>query len=229
MSRIIRRKLSDEPRLIGDRRGDYEATVAGERMLAHEFSEILTEVSAEGARYIPLKETLKFKRREIALARREHERGLAEGHKAGREEGRAEAQKVFQEFSGAVQAALGQRESMLREAEANILELILKIARKVTFDAAEIDPSICVQVIKGAIDSLVDKREIAVTVHPDHLPRMRELLEEFKSLSTDIRKFTLESDSQVGYGGCFIRTPTGDIDARLASQFAILEESTRSE
>lgn len=228
-SKVIRRRISNEPQMIGDRRGDYEATVEGERVLAHEFSDIMTEVSADGARYIPLKETLKFKQREIELARREYKRGMSDGHKAGREEGRAEAKKVFDEFSGAVQSAIEQRESLLREAESNILELVLKIAKKLTFDAAEINPAICSQVIKGAIDSLVDKREIAVTVHPDHLPRMQELIEDFKSLSTDIRKFTLDSDNHVGYGGCFIRTPSGDIDARLSSQFAILEDSIRAE
>lgn len=229
LSKVIRVKVSNEPRLIGDRRGDYEASVAGERILAHEFGEILTEVSAEGVHYIPIKETIKFKQREIKLASKEYNRGLAEGLETGREKGRSEAKKVFDEFAGAIQAAVGQRETLLRDAESNILELILKIAKKVTYDAAEIDPAVCAKVIKGAIDSLVDKREIAVTVHPDHLPRMQELIEEFTSLSTDIRKFTLDSDNHVGYGGCFIRTSAGDIDARLASQFEILEEATRGE
>jgi flagellar biosynthesis/type III secretory pathway protein FliH len=42
--------------------------------------------------------------------------------------------------------------------------------------------------------------------------------------STSIKEITIEPDLRVSYGGCFIETPTGDIDARLESQFEVIDE-----
>ncbi|MFQ5607021.1 MAG: FliH/SctL family protein [Candidatus Zixiibacteriota bacterium] len=229
MSKIISARLSANAQLIGERRGDFEMSLEGERRLSSEFPDVHTEVSTDGARYLPLKEVIKFSAHIVQAREEEYQRGVAAGRQAGREEGQADARRVFNEFSSAIRSSIEQRESLLREAESHILELTLKIARKLTFDAAEVNPAVCAQVIKGAIESLVNKREISVTVHPDHLSRMQELIEEFKALSTEIREFSLQSDPHVGYGGCFIRTPSGDIDARLASQFEIIEEAVRGD
>jgi len=155
--------------------------------------------------------------------------GFNSGKTAGLQEGRAEAQKVFDSFSGAVNDALSQREALLRDAESHALDVILKIAHRVTCDAARIDVDVTTAIIKGAINELANKREIHIKVNPDHLEELQLRIDEFKSLSTDVRKLSIEPDPRIGYGGCFIHTPSGDIDARLESQLGIVEEAIRTE
>ena len=43
--------------------------------------------------------------------------------------------------------------------------------------------------------------------------------------STAIKELAIVPDARVRYGGCFIETPNGDIDARLESQFEILADA----
>ncbi len=40
-----------------------------------------------------------------------------------------------------------------------------------------------------------------------------------------IKEVIFEPDPRVRLGGCFIQTPTGDIDARLESQFDVIAET----
>ena len=229
MSKILRLQSLAEPLKIGEIREDADATNSGEQILARRYPDVQTETGIDGKRFVPLKEIVRIDRRVDEMLASEFERGRSQGHAEGLNQGRGEAKKAFDAFNAATNDAVNQREALLREAESNILELTLKISRKLTFDAARLDPDITAKIIRGAIESLVDKREIAVQVHPDHLPELEQVMDEFEALSTEIRKITLEADPRVGHGGCFIRTPSGDIDARLDSQFEIIEEITRND
>ena len=52
-------------------------------------------------------------------------------------------------------------------------------------------------------------------------------MDRFLSGSTAIKDLQFEADPRVREGGCFIETPTGDIDARLESQFEVIEHVLR--
>jgi flagellar assembly protein FliH len=75
------------------------------------------------------------------------------------------------------------------------------------------------------IDQLVDKSRLKIKVHPDHLPIMEQNIDRFLQNSTAIKELTFEADPRVRMGGCFIETPSGDIDARLESEFEIIENA----
>ena len=52
-------------------------------------------------------------------------------------------------------------------------------------------------------------------------------IDRFLGGSTSIKELTVVPDPRVRFGGCFIETPTGDIDARLESQFEVIEDALR--
>ena len=79
--------------------------------------------------------------------------------------------------------------------------------------------------IGGVIDQLVDRTKLRVKVHPDHLPLVEQNMDRFLASSTVIKDLKFEADPRVRMGGCFIETPTGDIDARLSSQFEVIEDT----
>jgi flagellar biosynthesis/type III secretory pathway protein FliH len=198
-------------------------------LLETKYPEIVTEVSTDGKQFIPLHEMLTLDERFKKEIEAAYQQGKTEGHASGRAEGREEAQRAFSAFGSAVNDCIKQRKSLLREAELHITEMVLKIARNMTFGAAKVDPDVTMGVVKGAVDSLVDKREISVRVHPDHLEHLKVLMDEFDNMSGEVRELSLEGDVNVKHGGCFIRTPAGDIDARLDSQFKIIEDAVLDE
>ncbi len=227
MSRLIRTQLSTEPVRIGEARGDQGLLSKAAEILARDYPDIRTELAAEGFRFIPLKETVKFHEAMIAQSEAGRRKGYADGKAVGFAEGRREAEKVYADLAGVIRDIRAQRENILRDAEARVVDLIVRVARKITFDAAQVDPELTSEVVKGAIGYLLDKRQIKVRLHPDHLPIVREHLTELQSLSSEIKEITLEADPRCSYGGCFIETPSGDLDARIDSQFAVIEKALR--
>ena len=154
-----------------------------------------------------------------------YKKGCDEGYKKGLDEGHADARKVIDNFASVTKEAIKQREVLYNDARRKILDLVIEIARKITFDSARIDHDVTAGIISSVIDRLVDKTRVKVKVHPDHYPVMDQQIDRFKSDSTAIKEITIEPDPRVRYGGCYIETPTGDIDARVESQMDIIEKA----
>ncbi len=223
--KVIRTTLMNCSRRIGEGREDIDKALRGGKLLEEYFPDAHCETALDGVRFVPLREIEKIVNVCLEREKQARQSGFESGKAAGLQEGQAEAKKVFDSFSGAVTAAIDQRESILRDAESNALNVILKIARKVTCDSAKIDTEVTVAIIKGSIEQLADRREIHVKVNPEHHEELKSRIEEFRALSTEIRKLSIEPDARINYGGCFIHTPSGDIDARLESQLDVIAET----
>ena len=225
MSKLLHRPLLNDKVIIGEYRVDIEADQLSEKKLATKFSDINVITSVEGRKLIPIQEIIKIEQRLIRDKETEYKRGYQDGYRQGKTEGHLEAQKVIDNFATLIMDAVRQREILYEEAHSKILDMVINISRKVTFEAARVDPDITAQIISGAIKKLVDKSKIKVKVHQDHLPLLEQQIEQFRGDSTAIKELAIEADSRVRYGGCFIETPTGDIDARLESQIEIIAEA----
>ena len=232
MSNIIRTARSAPRVLIGEQQRDAVAEERAEKRLGALFPMVSVMTAVDGSKLIPIEQVFKIEevyQHELQKARREgYEEGYKRGHHEGLELGRDEARKVLATFDNAIKETVAQRESILQEAKQKILELVVQISRKVTFDSIDIDREATAQLIAGVIDTLVDRSRLRIKVHPDHLPLVEQNIDRFLVNSTAIKELTIEADPRIRYGGCFIETPNGDIDARLESQFDVIEESIRS-
>ncbi|MCH9032322.1 MAG: hypothetical protein IIB00_08705 [candidate division Zixibacteria bacterium] len=225
MSNLIRTITLQEPVKIGEVSNEAEMVRLGRKELQSDFPDVRTELAAEGFWYVPLKEIMKISRKLGESKIFEYGRGRDDGYKDGLEKGRLEAKAVFDDFASTIKDVIAQRHSLLSEAEAHIVTLIRKISRRITFETAEADPKVTEAIVKSAIESLLDKRKIKIKVNPDHLPHLERHIEDFKALSGEIKEFDISADARVKFGGCFIETPSGDIDARLETLFQSIEEA----
>ncbi len=225
MSNLLHSPILTDSVIIGEYRADIESDRLAESQLASKFPDINVITSIEGRKLIPIQEIIKIEERVSGEKQMEYKRGFDSGMQQGISRGHAEAQKVIDNFASAIKDAIKQREILYEEARHKILELIIKIARRVTFDAARIDPDLTAEIISGTIKKLVDKSKIKVKVHPEHLPLVEQQIEKFRGNSTAIKDIIIEPDPRVRYGGCFIETPTGDVDARVESQIEIMAEA----
>lgn len=214
---------------IGEKHLDREKEVTAERKLGELLPDVVVLTDPDGAKLIPVQEVDKIERFLNEQVRKASQTSLRSGDKAGYDrglaEGLAKASEVLGQFDAAIKDAVAQRETLLVEAKQKILDLVIQISRKVTFDAVKADPELTLEMISGVIDSLVDRSRLKIRVHPDHLPIIEQNIDTFLKGSTTIKEIAIESDPRVRYGGCFIETPTGDIDARLESQFEVIEET----
>lgn len=215
--------------MIGQYSSDQERERQAELLIEQTYPELMVVKSVEGKKQVPLQDLLTLDER-IRTEMKEtyvkgHEEGFKEGHSQGVHEGREEARRVVASLSGLLEDITNQRHQLLAEAKEKILELILKISKRLTFTSAEFDPNITMSIINGTIDQLLDKRNIKVKVHPDHLPELEQHIDKFKGNHTAIKEFIIEPDPRIRVGGCFIETPAGDIDARLESMYDVIKQA----
>ncbi len=224
MSKLIRYTTEAPSVFIGERQLDSTIEARAEERLAQLFPIVAVATDANGSRLIPIQEIFKIDhlvREEVKKAREE---GYRQGHEAGLHKGAEEASKILKEFDRAIRDTIEQREALFNESRDQVLDLVTQISRKVTFGAVEIDPDVTLEIINGVINTLIDRSRLKIKVNPNHLPIVEQNINRFLKGSTSIKEITVEPDPRVNYGGCFIETPTGDIDARLESQFEVIDE-----
>jgi flagellar biosynthesis/type III secretory pathway protein FliH len=227
LSKLIRNAVEAPTVFIGKKQHDALAEARAEEKLRQLFPAVALVTTLEGAKLIPMGEVSELEKRLREECENSRSQGYEHGHKAGLEKGLDEARRVLRQFEKAIQDAVSQRAELLEEARQRILELVVQISRKVTCDGLEIDPDATLTMIEGVINQLVDRSRLRIKVHPSHLPLLEQNMDRFLSGSTAIKDLRFEADPRVREGGCFIETPTGDIDARIESQFEVIEHVLR--
>ena len=231
LSRLIRQIVPSQRIVIGDRKFDAIAEGNAETRLGELFPLVAVMTQPDGSKGIPIEEVFKIESEYKTRLEQAHKEGSdlgqKAGHAAGLAEGLTEAREVTKQFNQAVHDLVSQREEILEEARQHVLDIIIQIARKVTFDTIKVDHETVAQMVARVIDQLIDKSHIKINVNPDHLPVVEQYLDKFLTDSHTIKEISFRADPRVRYGGCFIETPSGDIDARLSSQFEVVEQSLR--
>ncbi len=227
MSSLLRNVRSGSQVVIGEVMCDLEKEGAAEKKLGSLFPLVSVMTHPDGSKSIPVQEIYRIEEAYEKGRQAEYQRGLKEGHEKGHNEGlaigKAESRQVLKDFEQAIRQVTGQRQALLEEAKQQVLQLVIQISKKVTYDAFEADPEATVKLISGVIDSLTDRSQLKIKVNPNHLPVVEQHIDTFMQGSTSIKDIEILPDPRVKYGGCFIETPSGDIDARLESQFDIIE------
>lgn len=227
MSKLIRNAVVAPTVFIGEKQHNALAEARAEQQLRQLFPAVALVTTLEGAKLIPMGEVSKLDKRLREECESARSQGYEQGHKVGLEKGLDEARRVLRQFEKAIQDAVNQRIELLEESRQKILELVIQISRKVTCDGLQIDPDATLTMIDGVINQLVDRSRLRIKVHPSHLPLLEQNMDRFLSNSTTIKDLRFEADPRVREGGCFIETPTGDIDARLESQLEVIEHVLR--
>jgi len=225
LSKIIRNTRLAPTIFVGEKTLDHDRQGEAAAQLARLFPLVMVKTDPDGARHIPIEEVGKMEVEYRQAQEEARQAGYESGFEAGKQEGLKKAKEVVRQFDAAIRDAIDRRTTMLEEARQGILKLVVQISRKVTFNAVEADPELTLKMISGVIDSLLDRSRLKIKVNPDHLPIVEQNIETFLQGSATIKEIKIEADPRVRYGGCFIETPTGDIDSRLESQFEIVEET----
>ncbi len=228
LSNIIRNTLEAPKVFVGEKRLDFENEKKAHLRLSSLFPTVSVITDADGSRFIPIQQITLLEQILKEKNKKSFDNGHKQGYDKGLQEGLTQAKSVLKNFENAIKAAVTQREAMLDESRDRVLELVIKICRKISYDAIEVDPEKTLQIINGVINSLVDKSNLKIKVNPQHLPIVEQNINSFSQGSTLIKQIEIIGDDRVKFGGCFIETPTGDIDARLNSQIDVIEDLLHS-
>jgi len=145
--------------------------------------------------------------------------GIQEGRLAASEELASPLEQAAARLAVEVDQLSGLRRKLRHEAEEDLVQLAVRIARRVIRRELTADPDAILGIVKAALDR-VDAREILrLRVHPADEPLIRTTLEE----RTVPGRVEVVPDSGLERGGVIVETARGDLDAAVESQLREIE------
>jgi flagellar assembly protein FliH len=151
--------------------------------------------------------------------REAHAAGVREGEAAGRAKGLAEVQPVIERLARSIDEIGNLRSRLRAEAEADLIQLSLAIARRVLRREIAIDPEALHGLILGALAKLAGQEIARVRVHPSHAAAVTACLRQ--NLNSD--KIEVVADPSRDIGAIVFETPRGNLDAGVESQLQEIE------
>ena len=168
----------------------------------------------------------------LAEARAEAEQlrqaALDEGYATGRAEALESLAPALQALSSAVEEMRAQQAATAVELERRAVELGLALAQKVLVGALSVEPERVLDSVQGALRGIVERERVIVLVHPDDLEIVRGAADELKATLGGIEHCVIEAERRVARGGCIVRTPVGDVDARIETKLERASEVVAS-
>ena len=151
--------------------------------------------------------------------REAHAAGQREGEASGRTRAAAELQPAIDRLARAVEEIGGLRARLRAEAEADLVQLALAIARRVIRRELAIDPDALHGLVLGALDKLHGQEICKVRVHPSHAALVTNSLRQ-NSASAHVEVI---ADPSREVGAVIFETPRGNLDASVESQLQEIE------
>jgi flagellar assembly protein FliH len=119
------------------------------------------------------------------------------------------------QLTNTIEQIAGLNSEITAGAESQLVELAIEIAQKIVAREVTIDREIALTLVKVSLKRLNSRTVARVHLNPEDFAFVqshREKLDFHGSLE-------FVEDRSISVGGCLIRTDTGDIDARIESQF----------
>jgi flagellar assembly protein FliH len=140
-----------------------------------------------------------------------------QGYREGIEAARAETEAALRALAAALEGVEAERARSAGAVEREAVELALALADKVLASALEVRPELVVEVVEGTLRRLVERERIVVLVHPDDVELVRAAADSLGTIGS-VERLDVQAERRVPRGGAILRTPAGEIDARVGSQ-----------
>ena len=152
-------------------------------------------------------------------AREAHTAGLREGEASGRQRAAAELQPVIDRLARCIEEIGGLRTRLRAEAEADLVQLSLAIARRVLRRELAIDPEALHGLVLGALEKLQAQEISRVRVHPAHAALVTASLRQ----NCASAKVEVITDPSRELGTVIFETRHGNLDASVDAQLQEIE------
>jgi flagellar assembly protein FliH len=153
-----------------------------------------------------------------------HKEGFDQGREEGYKEGKNEVERLVDRLHIILDRAMDKRGEILEQTEAQVVELVLLIARKVVKTISENQKNVVLSNVAQALRKLKTRSDVIIRVNLADLQLTTEHAKDFIESAENAKKLSIVEDMGVDRGGCIIETDFGEIDARIQSQLHELEE-----
>jgi flagellar assembly protein FliH len=165
-------------------------------------------------------------RTQADIEREGYARGFEAGKKAGSDIVVREAAPLLAGLRTAVEGMGALREQVVREAEPQVVDLALAIARRIVIGELSEKPERIAAIVKEAVRRIERTGPVTVRVHPD----LSNLIKGLQSEATDIQaELLLDVDPSVPPAGPIVTGTTEEVLTDVDEQIRVIAEELRGE
>jgi flagellar assembly protein FliH len=221
LEEVVQEKLAEAERLLLEAQEQADQLLAAARREAAELTDE-AKATLESAR----QQAEALRAAAEADVDRIKDEAEAAGHVVGYDAGHAEglakadeltAEKIAHVTRLAISAAVDRRE-LLHNAEAEVVRLATRIARKVVQRELMTDPTIVHRLAEAALRHVAADGLVRLRVNPDDYAELGTYWARAHGSVENDRTYELVADPAIGRGGVVIETRAGTIDAQLETQ-----------
>jgi len=155
------------------------------------------------------------------------ENAYKEGHKTGQEEGfqsayqkgensaKEEFAPLLQTVNSLIRELSEFRTMMYPKVEKEMVEMVTGLTKKILQHEINTNEDSIKQMILLAVNSVIDKENMTIRIHPSDKAHAEAFSPELKNLFSEIKNITFEENPGVEKGGCVIDTNFGTINAKV--------------
>ena len=180
---------------------------------------VISPEAAKDSAADPAAQMAELEARYQQKVREAHAAGAREGEIAGRNRAAAEMQPVIERLTRSIQEIANLRSRLRREAEADVVQLALAIARRVIHREVAADPDALRGLVIAALEKLQGQEISRVKVHPSHVATVKAGLQQ--ALSEGVVEVLADSSHELG--SVIFETTRGNLDASVDSQLQEIE------
>jgi flagellar assembly protein FliH len=152
------------------------------------------------------------------------EAARAEGYEAGRAEALAALSPALEALQTSVSAAQAERIAAADQLEIHAVDLAMFLSERILQGALAVEPARVVEAVRGALRGIVERERVTVLVHPDDLELVRDAMDDVRASLGGIEHCEVQAERRVSRGGAIVRTPDGDVDARVETKLVRARE-----
>jgi len=147
-----------------------------------------------------------------------YQRGFREGEAAGLRQAQQQLHAAIQGFVQSASALASYKAGLHSQAEREMVQLSLAIARRILRRELSIDPDIVVAVVRSCLEQLQKADVYRLRLNPEDLPVVTAQWKQTRSVPLE-----LIPDARLSRGGAVFETSQGQLDARWETQLGEIE------
>jgi flagellar biosynthesis/type III secretory pathway protein FliH len=155
------------------------------------------------------------------------EQARAEGYAAGRAEVDAEMAGLVATCERIGVHVMEERERVLEENEADVVELAMSIARRIVNASLDVDETLVVEACRGAMRKAFQRGSMQVLAHPQDLELLLAAGPAIAEELGGVDHLDFIAERRLDRGSVVVRTPAGEIDATIDGKAEKIEQALR--
>lgn len=157
-----------------------------------------------------------------------HEEGLKTGYEKGYakgyEDGEKDSSVLIDEALEIKEKYIEQKESIYRETEKDMINLVVKVCEKVIYDKVDEDEKYIVSLVLKGIDSLNTTENLIIRVSKEDYGVVEKSKNKILAKASLVSELEIKIDSNLKKGDCIIETSKGNVDVSIDYQVRELKE-----